>query len=352
MSFRHLESVNCILYLVEVSPSDSVQTTQVPGCSTAIMVRLSSLALSSAFYSATTAYTTFESQCSLPNATVSFVSAPDARGSLDIAWSCWATLIASAYSVVHLNVRRRSYHRMQRGSSVHFPFAWLEASMWCIGTLLAPEFLYGFAIADLLSAKRQRDLLCKFLFANNAPELAAGWKLAHMFYANAGGFALLHRPPASSEPSKESSLPQPGSSVSISPPVQELKQTERDAEKDLPAPVKLRGLENELIVAVDYWRYHLNAQALRECIERGLLSARAVPEDDIKDSSSYDGFTRLIILLQLTQFFASGECLGEGRNVCWMLADRSLNQSLLELLKDFRSRLPKMPSVHLRHAPV
>lgn len=53
----------------------------------------------------THAYTFVNPYCTIPTEGLhSFVSAPNVRGTLDILWSCLATIIACTYTVLHLNI--------------------------------------------------------------------------------------------------------------------------------------------------------------------------------------------------------------------------------------------------------
>ena len=65
---------------------------------------------------------------------------------------------------------------------------------------------------------------------------------------------------------------------------------------------KLSGLD-ETYSQQAYQSYHINAVVLEYAIKHGHLSARAVPKNEIEDRSKFDWFARLIIILQLTQFF-------------------------------------------------
>lgn len=52
----------------------------------------------------TAGLTTFHTNCTIPDSTYQYVQGPNTRGSLQIVWSCLATLIACTYTVLHLNV--------------------------------------------------------------------------------------------------------------------------------------------------------------------------------------------------------------------------------------------------------
>lgn len=49
-------------------------------------------------------FTSFDTNCTIPDQGYNYVQGPNTRGSLQIVWSCLATLIASTYTVLHLNM--------------------------------------------------------------------------------------------------------------------------------------------------------------------------------------------------------------------------------------------------------
>lgn len=57
-----------------------------------------------AYATSVQALTSFDTNCTLPDHEYNYVQGPNVRGSLQIVWSCLATLIACTYTVLHLNV--------------------------------------------------------------------------------------------------------------------------------------------------------------------------------------------------------------------------------------------------------
>lgn len=49
-------------------------------------------------------FSSFNTTCTIPDRRYDYVQGPNTRGSLQIVWSCLATLIACTYTVLHLNV--------------------------------------------------------------------------------------------------------------------------------------------------------------------------------------------------------------------------------------------------------
>lgn len=101
-----------------------------------------------AYATSVQALTSFDTNCTLPDHEYNYVQGPNVRGSLQIVWSCLATLIACTYSVLHLNVpmqrdgRDGAYARYlrtswQRGNpsimratitATSLAYPWLEAA--------------------------------------------------------------------------------------------------------------------------------------------------------------------------------------------------------------------------------
>lgn len=132
-------------------------------------------------------YSKFETTCSTPSNSVNFVSSPDSRGTLDILWSCLFTLVACTWTIQHLNVpEQRKGPAGDHGSWCDFKWTlkgfWTNLK-WMIVTMLAPEYILGKALGDLVAA-----WLCRERMKDLAKEDKVEWGLAHGFYANMGGF--------------------------------------------------------------------------------------------------------------------------------------------------------------------
>ncbi|PYI07029.1 hypothetical protein BO78DRAFT_429302 [Aspergillus sclerotiicarbonarius CBS 121057] len=67
-------------------------------------------------------YTTFDTTCTVPSSDINFVSAPNARSTLQILWSCLFTLLACTWTVLHLNVPQ--YHPKPHLDKSGSPGAW------------------------------------------------------------------------------------------------------------------------------------------------------------------------------------------------------------------------------------
>lgn len=65
---------------------------------------LQQVILISSIASPVTCFTSYEMGCKPPDEVYNFVKSPTVRGTLQIIWSCVATLFASTYTVLHLNI--------------------------------------------------------------------------------------------------------------------------------------------------------------------------------------------------------------------------------------------------------
>lgn len=220
-----------------------------------------------------------------PNCTIpaeglhSFVSAPNVRGTLDIFWSCLATIIACTYTVLHLNIpEQRDDKDRDRGWRGDMEWWWKSMRMninWTLITILAPEWYSGTAIQELTDAKRLlRDL-------QSLPKVqhpTRGWTLAHAFFINMGGFRILVQ----------------------------------DIADDWPSLIVLNG---ESFVKL------LQGQESILCQSDQPLGTVLPTASDILDRSKSDRFAKSITILQVSYFCIS----------CFVRLGRNLPITLLEL---------------------
>lgn len=102
-----------------------------------------------------------------------WVSQPDGRGTFDILFSCLFTVFLCTWVSLHLNV-----------PAVHETY-WQQfrrKCRWAVQTIMAPEFVLGFATGQKVEAKKS--------VANFHERGYVKWTLRHGFYANMGGFHL------------------------------------------------------------------------------------------------------------------------------------------------------------------
>ena len=105
-----------------------------------------------------------------------WVSQPEQRGSIDIIWSCLATLFVCVWVMIHLNV------------PAHNDSNWtlfVRRSRWLLLAILAPELVMLFASGQWASAKQSVSEMKALGFES--------WSMVHAFYADSGGFVLQAR---------------------------------------------------------------------------------------------------------------------------------------------------------------
>lgn len=105
--------------------------------------------------------------------TQGWVSSPDARGTLDIIWSCAFTIFLCCWSSVYANIPAAG-----DGSWERFRDKFELAALGMLG----PEFLFALALGQWQSARRS---VHKFKSAGYG-----GWTIRHAFFADMGGFVL------------------------------------------------------------------------------------------------------------------------------------------------------------------
>jgi len=102
-----------------------------------------------------------------------WVSQPNQRGTMDIIWSCLATLFVCVWVMLHLNVPARDDSNWT---------LFLRRTRWLVVAVLAPELVMLFASGQWASAKRSVSEMNASGFKE--------WSMVHAFYADSGGFVL------------------------------------------------------------------------------------------------------------------------------------------------------------------
>lgn len=209
----------------------------------------------------------FSPNCTFPPNDVRYVGDANIRSTLDIFWSCAATLTACTYSVLHLNVPRQ---RLDGDSKWTTDLRWSLGRLakklkWCVITIFMPELILVKAMSDWLNARRQlREL------HNAAPKVAHAWKLTHMLFADMGGFVLRYQ----------------NSSKSVT----------SGRKPSLEATSDTRPF-----IGDQHSLWHLDAYVLRCLIEEGLVSD-VISADELWDKSKGDLFAKGLTLLQIGYF--------------------------------------------------
>ncbi|KAN0113223.1 hypothetical protein V8E51_006174 [Hyaloscypha variabilis] len=147
--------------------------------------------------SLTYAYTTFDSNCSIPTHSTNFVSSSDTRGTLDILWSCLFTIITCTWTVQHLNVPEQ---REGRNPGIWGTIWWAikrgwTSAKWMLVTVLAPEILLAKNVGDVSALKLDLEELQDW-----AAQDAVPWTRTHSLFANMGGFVIRRSSPERAVP--------------------------------------------------------------------------------------------------------------------------------------------------------
>ena len=105
-----------------------------------------------------------------------WVSQPEQRGTIDIVWSCLATLFVCVWVMLHLNVPAQDDSNWT---------LFVRRTRWLTLAVLAPELVMLFASGQWASAKQSVGEMKALGYE--------GWSMVHAFYADSGGFVLQAR---------------------------------------------------------------------------------------------------------------------------------------------------------------
>ena len=130
----------------------------------------------------------------LPN-----MSPTNTRGTLQILWSCLATLFLCTWTIQRLNVPSQSRPQSIQRSLRRFS----TKSWWMLLTLLVPELIVGKALTDNRSAKSLLPHIKNF-----AEEDSVEWTITHCFLANMGWFMIHFPAELSEEPTVQNNISQ------------------------------------------------------------------------------------------------------------------------------------------------
>jgi len=127
----------------------------------------------------------FDINCTLPPHATTFVQAPNARGTLDIVYSCLAVIVLCTWSVLHLNVPtqitpEKWHHRVMRCLSRTF-----TKVGWMAFNVLAPEWPFAQAVCGLMSERQLKKEFAKYTRSDEVR-----WTVSHTQLANMGGFVI------------------------------------------------------------------------------------------------------------------------------------------------------------------
>jgi hypothetical protein len=107
----------------------------------------------------------FQTQCTTSNQTVSYVSSPHTRGTLDIVWNCLATLVACVYTMLHLNIPERNTRPQTVSTGTTELWESFKDYMWVIAvsvvSILFPELVWTASIDEWMDARTELQRLRK-----------------------------------------------------------------------------------------------------------------------------------------------------------------------------------------------
>ncbi|KAK4096236.1 hypothetical protein N658DRAFT_562571 [Parathielavia hyrcaniae] len=114
--------------------------------------------------------------CTLPSHDRGFVASPNVRSTINIVWTCIATLLLCCWSILHLKVPQV------------LPGSWLfwRKVKWLSISILALEAIFAKAATEFVSA-RVNTRLIRQAFAEKD---GVKWTQSHSFLADMGGFAI------------------------------------------------------------------------------------------------------------------------------------------------------------------
>lgn len=128
---------------------------------------------------------TFNLNCTLPPAHTTFVRSPNARGTLDILWSCLAVVVLCTWSVQHLNIPPQIRPANWKQKCVRaIDHTWTKFK-WMVFNMLAPEAPFAQAVNGIICGQRLKEPFDRWKKEDNVE-----WTLAHTELANMGGFVI------------------------------------------------------------------------------------------------------------------------------------------------------------------
>lgn len=129
--------------------------------------------------------TKFSIECTLPLEGEPFITAPNARGTLDIVYSCLAVIFLCTWGVQHLNIPIQTIPRNKRQQFVRSLSRAFTKVKWMVFNILAPEWPFAQALCGLISERKLREAFDDF---KNCDKVQ--WTGSHTQLANMGGFVV------------------------------------------------------------------------------------------------------------------------------------------------------------------
>ncbi|KAJ5725885.1 uncharacterized protein N7483_007242 [Penicillium malachiteum] len=143
------------------------------------------------FLPVTYAYTTFDTNCTLPSAPdkINYISSPNTRGTLDILWSCLFTIISCTWTVQcpDLPTQRNEFKDGCLGWWKWAAKKYFSSAAWFLITMLAPEMLLGLYVIQAVRWRNYTKVFEKLGYANID---GVEWTRTHSCFAEMGGFVM------------------------------------------------------------------------------------------------------------------------------------------------------------------
>jgi hypothetical protein len=127
----------------------------------------------------------FGTNCTLPPHDTTFVQSPNARGTMDIVYSCLAVIVLCTWSILHLNVPMQITPKNKRQKFMRSLSRTLTKVKWMAFNVLAPEWPFAQAVSGLVSQRRLQKKFDRYLECDKVP-----WTGSHTQLANMGGFVI------------------------------------------------------------------------------------------------------------------------------------------------------------------
>lgn len=129
--------------------------------------------------------TFFNIKCTLPPPATTFVRPPDARGTLDIVYSCLTIIILCTWSILPLNVPTQIESRPGKQTHLRGVRRLQTKLKWMAINVLGPEWPLITAINGLESVKKLEKKFEMYKGIDDVP-----WTSSHTHLENMGGFMI------------------------------------------------------------------------------------------------------------------------------------------------------------------
>ncbi|KAM0717389.1 hypothetical protein Q7P37_007241 [Cladosporium fusiforme] len=127
----------------------------------------------------------FTIECTLPPEGTTFVQDPNARGTLNIVYSCLAVVFLCTWGIQHLNVPVQTIPNSKWQKSARTVSRVSTKVKWMAFNILAPEWPFAQPVCGLVSERAFRKAFDGFKEEDEVP-----WTGSHTQLANMGGFII------------------------------------------------------------------------------------------------------------------------------------------------------------------